>query len=99
LLTEVNAQTPSGAAFSYKIGQLILERNLGEAVRLLQVRLAQFHFSSEIGKGLTQVSLAMVQRLAGDTAGAKAAAEQARNTLEPLRKDQPDNSSLAAQLP
>jgi tetratricopeptide (TPR) repeat protein len=98
LLAEVNAQTPSGTAFGNKIGQLILERNLGEAVRLLQVRLAQFHFPSEIGKGLTQVSLAMVQRLAGDTAGAKAAAEQARNTLESLRKDQPDSSSLAATL-
>jgi TolB-like protein len=98
LLTEVNAQTPSGAAFSFKIGQLMLERNLGEAVRLLQVRLAQFHFPSEIGKGLAQVSLAMVQRLAGDTAGAKATAEQARSTFEPLRKNQPDNSGLAAQL-
>jgi serine/threonine-protein kinase len=65
---------------------------------LLQVRLAQFHFPSEIGKGLTQVSLAMVQRLAGDTAGAKATAEQARNTLEPLRKDQSDNSNLAVTL-
>jgi hypothetical protein len=40
----------------------------------------------------------MVQRLAGDTAGAKANAEQARNTLEPLRKAQPDSSSLAALL-
>jgi TolB-like protein len=60
LLTQINAQTPSGAAFSFKIGQLMLERNLGKAVRLLQVRLAQFHFPSEIGKGLTQVSLAVV---------------------------------------
>jgi tetratricopeptide (TPR) repeat protein len=98
LLTEVNAQTPSGAAFSYKITQLILERNLGEAVRLLQARLAQFHFASETGKGITQVLLAMTQRLAGDTAGAKVTAEQARNTLESLRKNQPDSHRLAAQL-
>jgi serine/threonine-protein kinase len=76
----------------------MLERNLGEAVRLVQDRLTQFPFPSEIGKGVTQVYLAMVQRLAGNTAGAKAAAEQARNTLEPLRKNQPDNSGLAAQL-
>jgi hypothetical protein len=40
----------------------------------------------------------LLQRLAGDTAGAKAAAEQARTTLESLRKNQPDNSGLAAQL-
>ena len=39
-----------------------------------------------------------MQRLAGDTAGAKVTAEQARNTLEQLYRDQPDNSSLAAML-
>ena len=32
-----------------------------------------------------------MQRLAGDTAGAKATAAEARNTLEPLYRDQPDN--------
>ena len=42
--------------------------------------------------------LAWTQRLAGDTAGAKATAEQARNTLEPLCKNQPDNSDLAGLL-
>ena len=37
-----------------------------------------------------------MQRLAGDTAGAKVAAEQARNTLEQLCRDQPDNAFFAA---
>ena len=37
-----------------------------------------------------------MQRLAGDTAGAKVTAEQARNTLEQLYRDQPDNAYLAA---
>ena len=32
-----------------------------------------------------------MQRLAGDTAGAKVTAEQARNTLEQLYRDQPDD--------
>ena len=32
---------------------------------------------------MCQISLAFTQRLAGDTAGAKVTAEQARNTLEP----------------
>ena len=68
-----------------------LERNYGEAVRLLQARLAQFHFDSEFEKALDQVRLAFMQRLAGDTAGAKVTAEQARNTLEQLYRDQPDN--------
>ena len=39
-------------AFVVKIAQLRLERNYGEAIRLLQTRLAQFHFASEVEKGL-----------------------------------------------
>src|SRR5947207_4432926 len=50
LLSEVNAQTPSQFAFITKITQLRLERNLGEAIRLLQARLAQFRYDSEIEK-------------------------------------------------
>ena len=65
---------------------------------MLQARLAQFHFASEIDKGINQVALALTQRLAGDTASAKVAAEQARNTLEQLDKDQPDNAFVASAL-
>jgi len=98
LLTGVNALTNSDGAFQIKLAQLRLERNLGEAVRLLQTRLAQFHFPFEIEKGNYQGILAVYQRLAGDTASAKAIAEQARNTLEPLYKDQQDNTAFAAFL-
>src|SRR3989440_439461 len=42
--------------------------------------------------------LSLIQRVAGDTAAAKAAAEQASNTLEPLSKDQPDNAFVPAAL-
>ena len=35
-----------------------------------------------------------MQRLAGDTAGAKVTAEPARNTLEQLYRDQPDNAAI-----
>jgi tetratricopeptide (TPR) repeat protein len=42
--------------------------------------------------------LAFTQRLAGDTAGAKVTAEQARNTLERLYSAQPDNALVAAPL-
>ena len=42
--------------------------------------------------------LALAHRVAGDTAQAKADAEQARNTLESLKKDQPDNAFVAAAL-
>ena len=70
----------------------------GEAVRLLQARLAQFHYDSQFVKGSDQVALAFTQRLAGDTAGAKVTAEQARNTFERLSRDQPDNVYLATGL-
>jgi serine/threonine protein kinase/Tfp pilus assembly protein PilF len=95
LLVEVNAQTNSDSAFGIKITQLRLERNYGEAVRLLQAHLNQFHFASEYWKGLARVDLALMQRRAGDRAGAKITAEQARNTLEPLSRHQPDNASDA----
>ena len=51
LLSEINEQTPSEDTFAIKITQLRLERNYGEAVRLLQARLAQFHFDSEYRQG------------------------------------------------
>src|SRR5205809_1948014 len=43
-LPEINGQTPYANAFVTKFTQLRLERNLGEAIRLLQARQAQFHF-------------------------------------------------------
>ena len=84
--------------FGTKITQLRLERNYGEAIRLLQARLAQSHFASEIEKAFFQLHLAFMQRLAGDTAGAKLTAEQARNTYEQLHRDQPEKAGWAAAL-
>jgi TolB-like protein/Tfp pilus assembly protein PilF len=98
LLANVNTQTPSRAAFASKITQLTLERNLGEAARWLRANLAQFHFDTEYDKASYQAWLAFTQRLAGDTAGAKVTAEQARNTLEPLYGDQPDDPGVVESL-
>jgi tetratricopeptide (TPR) repeat protein len=98
LLREVNAETPSLVTFSTKITQLTLERNLSEAVRLLQTRVAQYPFGSELEKGAFTLFLAFTQHLAGDSAGAKITAEQARKTLEPLCKNQPDNDFAATCL-
>ena len=97
LLTGINVQSPI-QPFITKMTQLRLERNHGEAVRLLQARQAQFQFASQIDQGTNQVILAFAQCLAGDTAATKATAEQARDTLKPLCRDQPDNSFLAQQL-
>jgi TolB-like protein/Tfp pilus assembly protein PilF len=98
LLSEVNAQTPSSTAFIIKITELRLERNLGEAIRLLEARLAQFRYASEIEKINNQLWLALTQRLNGDTAGANVTAAQARSMLESLCKNQPDNALLVAGL-
>jgi TolB-like protein/Tfp pilus assembly protein PilF len=97
-LVQVNAQTDSDVAVRVKLTQLRLERNLTEATQLVQARQARLQFTFGIDKGIKQVGLALVQRVAGDTAQTKAAAEQARDTLEPLRKDQPDNVFVAAAL-
>jgi serine/threonine protein kinase/Tfp pilus assembly protein PilF len=97
-LSEIDERSPSLDAFVTKIGQLQLERNYSEAVRLLQTRLAQSHFPSEFEKGRAQEWIAETQFFAGDMAGAKASAEQARNTLEQILRDEPDNWDVAVRL-
>jgi TolB-like protein/Tfp pilus assembly protein PilF len=98
LLVQVNAQTNSDMAVRVKLAQLRLERNQTEATGFVQARQARFHFASPMDKGIKQGGVAMIQRVAGDTASAKAAAEQARSTLEPISKEQPDNAFAAAAL-
>jgi TolB-like protein/Tfp pilus assembly protein PilF len=91
LLLEVNWQTSSESTIQFKITQLRLERNYDEAVRLLRARQNQFHFASDYEKASDYLALAFMQRVGGDTAGAKVTAEQARNTLEQFCGNQPDN--------
>ena len=98
LLRDVNAGTPSLVVFATKIGQLTLERNLSEALRLLQARVKEYHFGSDLEKGAFIGALAFTQRLAGDSAGAKITAEQARNILEPIFKNQPANGFAGERL-
>jgi len=96
-LVGVNAQTNSDVAVRIKLTQWRLERNL-EGLREIQTRETRLQSTSGIEKGSKQVGLALAQRIAGDTAQAKADAEQARSTLESLKKDQPDNAFIAAAL-
>jgi TolB-like protein/Tfp pilus assembly protein PilF len=98
LVRDVNAENPSLVVFAVKITQLRLERNLSEALRLLTARVAQYHFGSELEKGAFTKELAFTQHVAGDNAGAKVTAEQARKTLEPICKNQPDNDFAATCL-
>jgi TolB-like protein/predicted Zn-dependent protease len=97
-LVQVNAQTNSDAAVRIKLTQLRLERNHTEAIQFVQAGQARLRFTAGIEKGSKQVGLALADRVAGDTAQAKDSAEQARNTLEPLSKKQPDNAFVAAAL-
>jgi serine/threonine-protein kinase len=80
------------------IDHLRLERSYDEAIRFLKARLAQFHFDNQFEKSQDQAQLALIQRLAGDTAGAKVTAEQVLNTLEQLYQDQLGPAIFAAQL-
>ena len=91
-------ETSSWFPFGTKAGQLQYERNYGELIRLLQARSTQSHYSSENEKANDQINLAYNQRLAGDTAGAKVTAEQARSTLEQRYKGKPDDARSAAFL-
>jgi len=90
-LSAINWQTASGFAFGSKINQLRFERNFPEAIRLLQDRVAQFNYGNKDDNAYDQVTLALMQRLAGDKAAAKITAEQARDALGHLYRDQPDN--------
>ena len=98
LLVQVNAQTNSDVAVRIKLAQLRLERNQTEAIRFVQARQARLNFAFGIDKAMKQGGIALIQRVAGDNASAKAAAEQALNALEPLEKDQPDNAFVASAL-
>ena len=97
LLVQVNEQTNSDVAVRIKLTQWRLERNT-EALRQIQTRETRLQFTSGIEKGSKQVGLALAQHVAGEAAHAKADAENARSTLESLKKDQPDNAFVAAAL-
>jgi TolB-like protein/Tfp pilus assembly protein PilF len=94
-LTQISAQTADRDTVSIKLDQLRLERNYDEAVRLLQARLAQERSDSPLDKASDQAWLALYQRLAGDTAGAKVTAEPARNTLY---RNQPKDAFITRDL-
>jgi TolB-like protein/predicted Zn-dependent protease len=99
LLSRINEQTPNQITFRRKIYQLQYERNYSEAIRLVKARLAQFQYPSEREKAVDQVELlAVTQRFAGDRAGAKVTAEQARNTYQQLYRDQPDDANVSGML-
>lgn len=93
-LTQITAQTPNEDTASIKFTQLRLERNYGEALRFLQTRLAQVGFDSRF-KANDEAWIALTQHLAGETAGAQVTAEEVRNTVGQLHRDQADYAARA----
>jgi tetratricopeptide (TPR) repeat protein len=98
LLSGVNEKTPNEGTFLRKISQVQYERNYREGIRLLQTRLAQFHYDLQELKASDQATLAFFQRLAGDTAGSKVNCEEALNTLQQFDRDEPNNPLRLAGL-
>src|SRR6476661_4970719 len=98
LLAQINLETNSDVAVRIRLTQWRLERNYAEATQWVQGRQDRLRLFFGIDKGSKQLGNALVHRVAGDAAQAKAFAEQARNTIEPLRKEQPDNAFVAAAL-
>jgi serine/threonine-protein kinase len=96
-LTQVNTQTNSDVAVRVKLAQLRFEQK-PEAIKWVQGRQARLPFTAGIEKGSKHVGIALAHHVAGDIASARAEAEEARNTLESLKKDQPDNAFIAAAL-
>ena len=96
-LSGIGAQA-SLDVFNTKIIQLRLERNYPEAIHLLQTRLAQFQSLSEMERGDDLSMLPFLQHLAGDSAGARRTATQARSTLQELCKTEPQFGSPRADL-
>jgi len=101
-LSQITAQTPG--VLDSKIAQFALERNYSEASRLVQARLAGTQTEGEMMAGggfetgaakamyaSLQLALATLQLAAGDSTGGKFTAEQARNTLEGVRKTHSDD--------
>jgi tetratricopeptide (TPR) repeat protein len=95
-LAGISWQNPDGNTFQTKITQLRLGRNYGEAIHLLQTRIAQFRYFSDVDKGDDLAMLPLLQRLADDRAGASLTAKQARDTLEALCKSRPDDELRAS---
>ncbi len=97
-LPQLNAQSPDAGFNAKVIIQVLLQRNQNDAARLLGRQRSHFHFGSGFYENPNLVNLALTKRLAGDFAGAKAAAEEARIELETLCQRQPDNVIFTANL-
>ena len=96
LLSAVSPQTPSARTFNTKITQLFLEQRYNEAIQFLQSALSGSQNVDD--QTSDHVTLALAQELAGDKLGARANAQKARDTLEPLCKREANNTYWPREL-
>src|SRR5205823_6223714 len=82
LLAGVNAQTPSLAALLPKIGQLFLERQFDEVIRLIHSRVTESRDLPDFEKFFEPLFVVLAQEHAGDNAGARVTARQMVPALE-----------------
>jgi serine/threonine protein kinase/Flp pilus assembly protein TadD len=95
LLSGLNKQDPlTGDIWA---DQMRLERKYNEAIQFEQAQLTRADLDP-LKKAGFLAGLAAAQLVAGNTAGAKVTAEQAREIYEPLYKAKPDDLSLMEQL-
>jgi serine/threonine protein kinase/Flp pilus assembly protein TadD len=97
LLSGPNKQARSIVAADILVDQLRLERKYDEIIQLLQEQLTHADLDP-VKKAFYLANLAFTQLVAGDSAGAKVIAEQAREIFEPLYRDKPEDLGLTVQL-
>lgn len=97
-LAQVQIKPDNFVGVQTQVRQNILERNPAAAGTRLQEVLAHPDPAIPRGNAEYRVSLGWAQKLAGDEAAARQSYLEARNELEALLKDQPDNSWIMADL-
>jgi TolB-like protein/cytochrome c-type biogenesis protein CcmH/NrfG len=98
LLGPLQLNAADTQALEAQVYQAILERRPAEMIARLKEILGTPDPTLGFLNGELRFWLGWAQEIAGDHAGAKATWRQARNELEPLLKEQPDNYGLLGDL-
>jgi TolB-like protein/Tfp pilus assembly protein PilF len=98
LLAGINQQTHSVPVLGTKINQLFLERHCDEAVRWINTRLTESRDLPAIERLFDQGSLVLAQDCAGDTAGARATAQQMLPSIQIFSQNAPNSAPIAVGL-
>src|SRR3984893_12122514 len=98
LLAGITAQIPSLNALLPKINQSFLERHFDEAIRLIHSRLTESRDLPDFERLFEPLFVVLAQQCAGNTAGARASAQQMLPALETFSKKATDTPFFALGL-